>query len=242
MYLFPPPPEDLEPEVENLPSGANAVAFPAGGDVDDSNSVTSARSVAKMQENVSGGSHEKKTVIVDDENDEENDGQGFEMNSPAISTSTDPSIVVAKKKRGRPPKNDICETKTPTVQKGRKKQRQGTLFSPPGYPVGNREMNPVPVSNYKESPEQGKRRSRRMHVKPLAYWKNERIVYGPHDEDGELGDEMGCMPVPMSVLTALPTPRKQRKPVVLAAASKKGRHSQHNGVVVGCRNLSMTQD
>lgn len=227
--LPPPPPEDLEPEVENISSGDNDVEFPAGGD-----SVSSSRSAATIHEAVSGASNEIKTVIVDEENDEDIDGQGFEMNSPTISTSTDPSsVVVTKKKRGRPRKNEICETaKTPAVQKGRKKQRQVTLFSPPGYPVGNREMNPVPVSDYKESPEQGKRRSRRMHVKPLAYWKNERIVYGPHDEDGELGDEMGCMPVPMSVLTALPTPRKQRKPVAFAGGSKKGIHSHENAVVV----------
>jgi hypothetical protein len=230
--LPPPPPEDLQPEEENLSSRVNDVEFPDGGDFEDSNSVTSSRSVAKVQEEAPGASNENKTVIVDDENDEDNDGHGFEMNSPAISTSTDPSAVVAKKKRGRPRKNESFETtKTPVVQKGRKKQRHATLFSPPGYPVGNREMNPVPVSDYKESPEQGKRRSRRMHVKPLAYWKNERVVYGPHDEDGELGDEMGCMPVPMSVLTALPTPRKQRKPVALAGAAKKGRSSQQSGVV-----------
>lgn len=92
--------------------------------------------------------------------------------------------------------------------------------------MGNREMNPVPVSDYKESPEEGKRRSRRMHVKPLAYWKNERIVYGPHDEEGELGEEMGCMPVPTSVLTALPTPRKHRKQAVFAAGAKRGRPAQ----------------
>ena len=92
--------------------------------------------------------------------------------------------------------------------------------------MGNREMNPVPVSDYKESPEEGKRRSRRMQVKPLAYWKNERIVYGPHDEEGELGEEMGCMPVPTSVLTALPTPRKHRKQAVFAAGAKRGRPAQ----------------
>lgn len=157
----------------------------------------------------------------DDDNDHDDDkeGAGFEMaSSPAaaaVAESSEESVATPppKKKRGRPKKRMSEDTqRTPPIRKSRKRKgKDKTLFSPEGYPVGAREMNPIPVSDYKESPPQGVRRSHRAHMKPLAYWKNERPLFGPHDEDGELGEEMGCMPVVKSVLVAGTTPRKRRK-------------------------------
>jgi centromere protein C len=126
--------------------------------------------------------------------------------------------TTARKLEATQKKLESTNMRTPEVSKKRKAK---VMFSPPGYPINNREMNPVPVSDFKESPEHGKRRSRRMHVKPLAFWKNERIVYGPHNEKGLLGEMMGSMPVPQNVLTALPTPRKQRKLAPKAARNLK---------------------
>lgn len=230
--LPPPPPDDMQPlEDPNNVSQIN-VDFPQD------TSFTTTRS-PEVQEEAPSPDEQSKTSHDDDH---DNEGPGFDMNvnspvaeSNGSTTSTEPTPLplLEKKKRGRPSKNntDDVPAKTPVAPKGRKKQKQMTMFSPPGYPVGHREMNPVPVSDYKESPEKGKRRSRRMHVKPLAYWKNERVVYGPHSEDGKLGDEMGCMPVPMSVLTALPTPRKQRKPVTYQPDTKRGRPARPVDVV-----------
>jgi hypothetical protein len=126
-----------------------------------------------------------------------------------------------KKKRGRAKKRkSVDSVKTPAPRKKGKK-REKTLFSPLGYPVGPREMKPVPVSDFKDTPPKGVRRSNRTQVAPLAFWKNERPLFGPHDEDGELGEEMGCMPVVKSVLVAEATPRKQRKAVAFAAGTNR---------------------
>lgn len=229
--LPPPPPDDMHPDEEPEHMTEVDVDFPQD------QSISRSRSPQVHEESPIP---EKQNETSHDD-DDDNEGAGFDMNSPIAAsngstTSTEPTPVPMpeKKKRGRPRKSDATDdvsAKTPAVPKGKKKQKQATMFSPPGYPVGNRQMNPVPVSDYKESPEVGKRRSRRMRVKPLAYWKNERVVYGPHSEAGKLGDEMGCMPVPMSVLTALPTPRRQRKPATSQPGSKKGRPPHRAGII-----------
>ena len=232
--LPPPPPDDMHPDEEPEHSTDVNVDFPQ-----DQSNTTSRSPEVKVDSPIP----EKQNEASHDD-DHDNDGAGFDMNSPIAAsngstTSTEPTQptpvpMPEKKKRGRPRNSDATvdfSAKTPAAPKGIKKQKQVTMFSPPGYPIGNREMNPVPVSDYKESPETGKRRSRRMRVKPLAYWKNERLVYGPHNEAGKLGDEMGCMPVPMSVLTALPTPRRQRKPATSQPGTKRGRPPHHAGVI-----------
>jgi len=77
-----------------------------------------------------------------------------------------------------------------------------------GYAVGNREYNPVPVTEYKDM--DGTRRSKRARFPVLAFWKNERLVYEAHNEEGDLGEALGDMPVVTKVIKALPTPYKRK--------------------------------
>lgn len=137
---------------------------------------------------------------------------------------------MAKKPRGRPKKDKSKEAVTPTSvlrtkkSKRKKNESKSVNWSTPngttGYPVGNREYELHPVSEYKQYYEPGEepktpggtdlRRSKRFRVKPLQYWKNERFVYAAQNEPGALGEAMGDMPVVKDIQRALPTPHKER--------------------------------
>lgn len=43
------------------------------------------------------------------------------------------------------------------------------------------------------------RRSNRRRIQPLPFWENARQIYGPHNEVGFIGEEMGNMPVVIGV-------------------------------------------
>ena len=58
------------------------------------------------------------------------------------------------------------------------------------------------------------RRSRRARFAPLAFWKNEKLVYEAQQEEGILGEAMGDMPVVVAVLKAQPRPYKEVKRIV----------------------------
>ena len=83
-----------------------------------------------------------------------------------------------------------------------------------GYPCANREYDGIAIQDI--TPQQNNsemtnnRRSRRTRFAPLKFWKNERCVYGVHEEKGELGAALGKMPVVKKVMKALPTPMKKR--------------------------------
>jgi len=134
----------------------------------------------------------------------------------------DTSSVAAKStKSSRSTKSakSAKSTAAKTTKPKRSKKKVTFPGSPMGYPAGNREYEIVPVTDFKDSPEDdGLRRSRRAKVKPLAFWKNERPLYEAHHEDGELGEAMGLMPVVAGYISAQPTPYKKRK--VPAAATK----------------------
>mmetsp|Transcript_1298 Transcript_1298/g.1976 ORF Transcript_1298/g.1976 Transcript_1298/m.1976 type:complete len:626 (+) Transcript_1298:98-1975(+) len=222
----PPPPEEFSPMAMDDPiDSSEKENFEVSDFTHPMNTPENAHSAGSKNKKKSSSRRKSKEIDeVLDEND--NDGPGFQMPSPTEATTQE--SISTKTTASIDPKEAILENKrkkvkTPTTRRNQKKQKQVTMFSPPGYPISNREMQPIPVSDYMESPEEGEdnlRRSRRMKVKPLAYWKNERVVYGPHEEDGELGEEMGHMPVPKSLLTALPTPRRHRKQVELKQSWK----------------------
>eukprot|EP00986_Skeletonema_menzelii_P004593 scaffold1572_cov141-Skeletonema_menzelii.AAC.8 len=148
-----------------------------------------------------------------------------------------------KKQRGRPKKEKDTPPVTPTSVLRTKKSKKGknvkskvVKWSTPngheGIPAANREYASVPVSDYKNSPSEDPtsrtpggsslRRSRRARFEPIQWWKNERLVYGPQNEEGYLGEAMGDMPVVTHVNKALPTPykevKRERKAPVEAAA------------------------
>jgi centromere protein C len=138
--------------------------------------------------------------------------------------------------------SDDQDAKTPKRKtKGQKKKTsRNAVFSPKGIPTGPREYNAVPVSELKQSPpaEAKKwRRSRRARTKPLDFWKNERIVYGPNDFDDDEYVGVKNMPVPIAFSLAQPTPYKKRKaPVWIdsdkAIALKKHRVAESSAVSI----------
>lgn len=114
------------------------------------------------------------------------------------------------------------------TKKQKKRKKRNVIFSPKGIPTGNRDYEMVPIGTLIEgSPDEaGPRRSRRAKVKPLEYWRNEKMEYGAHNEDGYMGEVFGNMPVVTGIQKALPTPYKKRKPQVndrSAVAKKKRR-------------------
>ncbi len=141
----------------------------------------------------------------------------------------------------------ITPTSVLRTSKKSKKKKQTTNrvnFSTPtgtsqGIPTGNRDYEIVPVSDYKGSHPPGEephtpggsalRRSRRAKFKPLAYWKNEKFLYGPNDERDGLGDAMGDMPVVVAVQHALPTPHKEVKPKEPEKKKKKDKKRKRKG-------------
>jgi hypothetical protein len=126
--------------------------------------------------------------------------------------------------------DDEDSKSTPKVKKGRKqkkKKKRNVVFSPQGIPIANRDYESVPIGALVEgSPddEDGARRSKRAKVKPLQYWRNEKMEYGAHNEDGYIGEAFGNMPVVTGIQKALPTPYKKRKqPKNNAGAKKNGK-------------------
>ena len=104
-----------------------------------------------------------------------------------------------------------------------------------GYPAGNRGYTVIPISDFKSAEDEAdsdddgngnggrRRRSRRKRVQPLAYWKNERLEYVAHGEEGSLADAMGDMAVVGGVVRANPTPYKERKAAPPKKKTRKGK-------------------
>ena len=159
-----------------------------------------------------------------------------------------------KKQRGRPKKEKDAPPVTPTSVLRTKKSKKGknakskvVKWSTPngheGVPAANREYESIPVSDYKNSPSadptsrtpggSSLRRSRRARFEPIQWWKNERLVYGPQNEEGYLGEAMGDMPVVTHVNKALPTPykevKRERKPPAEGAAGGKRGGKKRSG-------------
>jgi hypothetical protein len=165
----------------------------------------------------------------DNEKDDDNDGLGFNM----VHDPETPEAVRAqrakkeKEKLKRKQKNkhadegsDNIETEdskiTPKLKKGKnqkKKKQRHVTFSPKGIPAGPRSYDFVPIGALVEnSPEEdGPRRSKRARVKPLEFWRGEKMEFGAHNEEGDIADVFGNMPVVTGIQKALPTPYKKRK-------------------------------
>jgi centromere protein C len=177
--------------------------------------------------------------LSDTESDDDDDKEGLAYNM--VHDPETPKSVrderarkeksVLKKKKADSKKRgsvDTEETTTPPRRtKGKKKKKRTVVFSPTGIPIGNRDYEAVPLADIVDDSPENKalRRSRRAKTQPLAFWKNERLEYGAHDETGELGQAMGHMPVVTHVVKALPTPYKKRKATHAnnAGGKKKGR-------------------
>jgi len=200
----------------------------------------------------------------DDDDDDNKEGHGFNMvHDPETPRSVrekrardeEEELKQGRKKKKKqkqsPMRSDDASEMGVTpkaIKKGKKKKRvrlvEPTRFSPEGYAVGNRTFSEQELHEIKKDPTEeaerlGVRRSKRASYKPLQYWKNERVAYGPTDEDGLLGEAMGNMPEVKKVLRANPTPRKVRaatakKPKGKSSKSKKkGRDSDYSSRSLG---------
>ena len=133
-----------------------------------------------------------------------------------------------KKKQSEDSSSAVTPTSVLRTKKSKKKKNQATKvnWSTPngtskGIPMGNRNYEAIPVSDYKEDYPEGEepktpggsalRRSRRARFAPLQFWKNEKLIYEAQNEKGLLGEAMGDMPVVAGVMHALPTPYKEVK-------------------------------
>jgi centromere protein C len=177
----------------------------------------------------------------DDDDDDNKEGDGFEMASDDPETpasvrqqrkaeqdaakkkkkkkgaARDDESKSKKSKKKKRSKDDSDEGTVPRKKTKKKKfNPYSTTFSPKGNP-GPREFTTVPISDMKdvrEDDEKGVRRSKRTHIRPLEYWRGERVIYGPNDEfDNDNYDSLVNMPVPKAISRPEPTPyKKPRRP------------------------------
>ena len=180
------------------------------------------------------------------EEDEESVGDGDET-SPgyAMPTTKIPQSAEAlrkgekvrkqkseKKKKSSKKRKKSDEEEQVQEKKKKKKTKQTpnryvTVFSPKGIPLPL-EYETVPVANQREPKADvtinGKkyRRSTRTRCPPLAYWKNEKLEYGPND-DSDANSDVAKMPVPKAIIRAKETPYKPRvvRQRVVTASNKK---------------------
>lgn len=149
----------------------------------------------------------------DDDNDKE--GLGFNMvhdpQTPekTIGGRSQQKAHGRKKKLSKQRDSMESDDKTPARKLKTKKKRR-VLFSPKGIPIGNRDYDRIPIVEPSPDDEGGLRRSKRARTTPLEFWRNEKVEYGPLDDD-ELVEEIGDMPVPKAVIRALDTPYRKRK-------------------------------
>jgi len=178
--------------------------------------------------------------------DEDEDGPGYSM--PSSKTPESAKIIrkekkeskkkdkVSNKNESKKRKKAANETmsdddseqkpKKKIIAQRNKKSRYATYFSPKGIPLPM-EYESVPVDRLRNTQEvevNGKpcRRSKRARCSPLAFWKNEKLEYGPND-DLDATSDLARMPIPKAVIKAKETPYKPRtvRPRVVSASAKK---------------------
>lgn len=183
-------------------------------------------------------SHSKKRGILKESsskrkrNTKDNNDETDESESEDDTTADKRTKTKAKSKKKTQRRLPSSSTVTPDNQ--RKRKRRVTYAKGEGYPIGNRDYESVPVAEFKENNNEsdeddtnkGVRRSKRTRFHPLAFWKNERVIYEPHDERGMLGEALGDMPIVSGVIKALPTPHKRKKVSLVSNDSSRKRKSK----------------
>jgi centromere protein C len=164
--------------------------------------------------------------LSDTESDDDKEGSGFNMVHDPETPDTAKEVRASEegeKAHGRKKKSKLRDSfdsddKTP-ARKSKKKKGKRVAFSPKGIPIGPREYDRIPIVEPSPGDDGGPRRSRRSKTTPLEFWRNEKMEYGPADD--EIADEVGDMPVPKAVVRALDTPyRKRKEPVKSKTAAK----------------------
>ena len=230
--LIPPPPPDSpqhddveeEEELHTQPSDENDVDFP--------------------------------NTVDDDDDGDDNDGAGFEINDDDQDKDDEPDMndtmneqrrrkekrmaKLAEKKRSNSNKkikkkngqtshedSDDEDIVKPKSKPKKKINPYSTHFSPKGVP-GPRTYTQIPLSDLKaDTPDDTNvRRSKRVRVPPLEFWRGEKPIFGGNDFGDEY-DGVKNMPVVVGIAKPDPTPYKKRKIVpVVSNPKRKGGENQ----------------
>lgn len=231
----PPPPEaedaDLSIREDEVPATQDEVDFPADVDDDDDDDDKEGAGFAIVHDPETPESVRAEHLKEEQKREEQ------EKKKKGRRKKKDTSSVAAKSTKSSKSTKSTAKMTRPR----RTKKKVTIAASPLGYPAGNREYEVVPVSDFKDSPEDdGLRRSRRAKVKPLAFWKNERPLYEAHHETGVLGEAMGLMPVVAGYVSAQPTPYKKRKAPPAAASNGNGKKKAKKGSAASVADVEVT--
>lgn len=209
--------DDLAPPVMEEEDIDQQSPLPAPQLAEDSENLKPPASVALPENNLSD---------TDSDHDE---GPGFNMvHDPE--TPQGAQEEKSLKSRGRKKKSlktrGSMESDDKTQRKSKNKSKRRVVFSPKGIPIGNRDYDRIPIVEPSPNDGDGLRRSKRAKTAPLEFWRNEKVEYGPIEDD-ELVEEIGDMPVPKAVIRALDTPYRKRKepakPKVSSKSKSKGK-------------------
>ena len=174
----------------------------------------------------------------DNEEDEERRASSSKKHTSKKEDTKKTKKKQSKKKDERESSVDTTPTSVLRTSKKSKKKKQTTSnrvnWSTPtgisrGIPAGNRDYEAVPVSVYREDRDEDSaslRRSNRARFAPLAFWKNEKLIYEAQHEEGILGEAMGDMPVVVAVQKAQPTPYKEVKRTVPEKKKTKSKNKE----------------
>jgi centromere protein C len=141
-----------------------------------------------------------------DSEDDDKEGHGFAI---AQNEAQEAAAETADKKKMKRV-SIASDDKTPVPKNRGKKGQRVPIFSPRGIPIGNRMYQRIPIVEPSPVDAGDLRRSRRSKQKPLEFWRNERVEYGPADDDNFV-EEIGDMPLPKAVMRAQDTPYRKRK-------------------------------
>ena len=230
-------------DYESDEGDADPLAPPTAADSSDEEDQGPEEGAKKAEDQIDGlDSDEDQGANNDFDHDDDVDGPGYNM----VHDPETPEAVRAarakkekekiEKRKGRKKKghadSDTEATEdsskaTPKPKKGKKQKnkKRSVVFSPQGLPAGNRDYEHIPIGAFIQgSPDDddgGPRRSKRAKIAPLEFWRNEKMEYGAHEEEGELGEAFGNMPVVNGIQKANPTTYKKKKVPPSAAAGKK---------------------
>ncbi len=181
----------------------DGVGFQLASDHDDEVSVGGEKEISDVEDDKIHQT-ESETSDVDGDSSSKLSSENGSANEDTRSNS-----IKKKKKTGK-------RRKLPTTPRTHTRTSKKRVSFGPGQQVSNRNYKQIPVSEFEDEDDEeddnsNVRRSKRRKFPPLAFWKNERVVYEANNETGANAEIFGEMPVVAGILTAEPTPYKKRK-------------------------------
>ena len=158
----------------------------------------------------------RSSVPGTDSEDSDKEGPGFTM----AEHGEDEEVFAERKAKKKKKRVSIAsDDNTPGPKNKGKKNQRGPIFSPKGIPIGNRQYQRIPIVEQSPDDAGDLRRSRRSKQKPLQFWRNERVEYGPAEDD-DFVEVIGDMPLPKAVMRAQDTPYRKRKATGKSSATQ----------------------